>query len=212
MNKHQSRDIVFIDIESTDVDVHTASVIELGAVRYTPGGELLKTFSRKVIPKSVVSPYAAKINGYSELSWKGATHFSIALDTLNERMFNDFPNKTNAASYFMFDHDVIANQCKREGLEFPFSRVPWLDIAAMTYPLVLTGRVDSRRLVDLAEFLEVEKWHEHRAVEDAKALASCYFFYLKKLNRAILAGDVAKHTIDKVGAFLTKRLALVNNS
>jgi DNA polymerase III epsilon subunit-like protein len=208
MNKHQSRDIVFIDIESTDVDESTASVLELGAARYTPNGELLATFSRKVVPKSIVSTQAARVNGYSELSWKSAYQFSVALNILFEKVIVDFPAKTIIASYFMFDRNIIANQCKREGIAFPFESIPWLDVAAMTYPLVVTGRVDSRRLKDLAEFLEIPAWQEHRAVEDAKALGACYFAFLKKFNRAILAGDIAKHTIDKIGTFLSKRLSL----
>jgi DNA polymerase III epsilon subunit-like protein len=208
MNKHQSRDIVFIDIESTDVDESTASVLELGAARYTPRGELLATFQRKVIPKSVVSAQAARLNGYCEMGWKTASHFSVALDILNEKGFVDFPNKAVIASYFMFDRNIIANQCKREGIAFPFEATPWLDVAAMTYPLVVTGRVDSRRLKDLAEFLEIPTWQEHRAVEDAKALGACYFAFLKKFNRAILAGDIAMNTIDRVGAFLSKHLSL----
>lgn len=207
MNKHQSRDIVFIDIESTDVDESTASVLELGAARYTPRGELLATFQRKIIPKSVVSTKAAAVNGYSELGWQSAIHFSVALDVLNEKAFVDFPAKAIIASYFMFDRNIIANQCKRENLTFPFESIPWLDVAAMTYPLVTTGRVDSRRLKDLAEYLEIPPWQQHRAVEDAKALGACYFAFLKKFNRAILAGDVAKHTIDKIGGFLSKHLS-----
>jgi DNA polymerase III epsilon subunit-like protein len=207
MNKHQTRDIVFIDIESTDADESTASVIELGAARYSHRGELLATFQRKVIPKSVVSAQAARINGYSELGWRTATHFSVALDVLNEKGFVDFPAKTVIGSYFMFDRNIIANQCKREGIAFPFESIPWLDVSAMTYPLVVTGRVDSRRLKDLADFLEIPPWQEHRAVEDAKALGACYFAFLKKFNRAILAGDIAKHTIDKIGGFLSKHLS-----
>ena len=208
MNKHQSRDIVFIDIESTDVDESTASVLELGAARYTPYGELRATFQRKVIPKSVVSLQAAKVNGYCEKSWQTAIHFSVALDILFEKGFIDFPAKVIIASYFMFDRTIIANQCKREGIAFPFSEIPWLNVADMTYPLVVTGRVDSRRLKDLAEFLKIPPWQEHRAVEDAKALGACYFAFLKKFNRAILAGDIAMNTIDRVGAFLSKHLSL----
>ena len=142
------------------------------------------------------------------MGWRTASHFSVALDILNEKGFVDFPNKAIIASYFMFDRNIIANQCKREGITFPFSDTPWLDVAAMTYPLVVTGRVDTRRLKDLAEFLEIPTWQEHRAVEDAKALGACYFAFLKKFNRAILAGDIAMNTIDRVGAFLSKHLSL----
>jgi DNA polymerase III subunit alpha, Gram-positive type len=208
MNKHQSRDIVFIDIETTDVNESTASVLELGAARYTSKGELLATFQRKIIPKSIVTPQAARVNGYSELSWKSAHHFSVALDILCEKGFVDFPAKATIASYFMFDRNIIVNQCKREGIVFPLEEIPWLDVAAMTYPLVVTGRVDTRRLKDLAEYLEIPPWQEHRALEDAKGLAACYFAFLKKFNRAILAGDIAKHTIDKVGTFLSKHLSI----
>jgi DNA polymerase-3 subunit alpha (Gram-positive type) len=206
MNKHQSRDIVFIDIETTDVDENTASIIELGAARFTPRGDLLATFSRKIFPTCPVSAQAARLNGYSELGWRTASHLSVALDTLSEKGFGEFPNKAIIASYFMFDHNIIWNQCKRENLKYPFEGIAWLDVAAMTYPLVATGRVDSRRLADLAEFLQIPSWQEHRAVEDAKALGACYFEFLKRFSRSMLAGDIARHAIGKVGTFLNRHL------
>lgn len=208
MNKHQSRDIVFIDIESTDVDETSATVIELGAARYTPNGDLLATYQRKIRPQSPVSLQAARVNGYSETSWIGAIPFSVALSVLNEKAFEDFPAKATIASYCMFDRNVIANQCKREGLAFPFEKIPWLNVADMTYPLVITGRVESRRLKDLASFLEIPPWTEHRAVEDAKALGACYFAYMSKISRGLLAGSIAASTLDKVGGYLKKRFAL----
>ena len=211
MNKHQSRDLVFIDIETTDVDESTATVIEIGAARYTPRGDLLAIFQRKVMPQSIVSPQAARINGYSAPGWSSAIRFPVALDALKLKVFDEFPNKAIAASYFMFDRNVLASQCKRESMQFPLQEIQWLDVAAMTFPLVATGRVDSRRLKDLAEFLEIPSWQEHRAVEDAKALGACYFAFLKKFNRAILAGDIAKHTIDRVGTFLSKHLTIAGD-
>jgi DNA polymerase III epsilon subunit-like protein len=204
MNKHQTRDIIFIDTESTGIDTSRDTILEIGAVRYSPNGELLRSFERKIQPESPVSNEAARINGYSTLSWRAGIKFEVAMHHLYDDLVDQFPNKCIIISYFMFDRDIISNQSRSMQCPFYFKDIPWLNFADIAFPLVATGRVDSRRLEDLAEFFEINPGQKHRALSDAKTLASCYFLYLKRFNRSFLAGDVARVATDKVGKLFSK--------
>jgi DNA polymerase III epsilon subunit-like protein len=195
-----TKDLVFIDIEATDKDEKTATVLEIGAIRCTPRGVVLEQYETKVRPESTCTPEAARINGYNERDWTDATDFAVALSQLHFRMIESYPLSAVVVSYFFFDHNVMLRQFRDKHLtNFPFDGHPWLNFADMAYPLVVTGRIDSRKLIDLANYLEVPPWKGHRALGDATALSQCYFAYCKRFDRSFLAGSIGREVVRGIG-------------
>lgn len=210
MNKHMTKDLIFIDIETTDIDEATATVLEIGAIRTSPTGEVLAQFEMKVFPQSEVNPVAASINGYSKVGWaKSAEQFTTALSAMRAALLDPFPGQPILVSYFMFDRNILVRQQHDNQLTIiPFSQLQWLNFADTAYPLVLTGRIDSRKLVDVATYLEVAQWKGHRALGDAIALSQCYFAFLQRFSTGFIASAITKKLVEGFNAWWGKPKAL----
>jgi DNA polymerase III subunit alpha, Gram-positive type len=204
MNKHISMDKIFIDIESSDKDDETACCIELAAVRYNANGYLQSAWSTKVTPTSPVNSEAAKINGYNEDDWRTAYSLKQALEAMRDTVLLPYRNGAFCVSYFMFDRNVLANQCKREGLVFPLANRPWINFADMTYPLVLSERIENRSLGTLAKYLEIPPWDAHNARDDAMALARCWTAFHRKFDFGLSMGSAAAQGIEKISGYVSK--------
>ena len=205
MNKHMSKDVVCIDVESTGTDVYTDEVIEIGAVRCNSAGDCLGQFKTKVQFTRPCSPQAASVNGYNYLDWDEAVSFRDAVNGLYSKIIGKYPTSCHIVSYFTFDQNILRHQCARERISFPFETLPWTNFADMVYPLVLTGRVDSRKLGDIAEYLGINEWEAHRALGDAQALSQCYFKFLEQFDHLFLSGAIATKAYQGIASFFSRK-------
>jgi DNA polymerase III alpha subunit (gram-positive type) len=205
VNKHMSKDVVFIDVEATGTDVYNDQVIEIGATRCNSAGDILSNYQTKVRFEHLCSQEAASINGYNSRDWSDAILFKDAISELYTSMIAKYPASCHIVSYFTFDQAILKNQCRYHHVSFPFETIPWTNFADMVYPLVLTGRVDSRKLGDIAEYLGITEWQAHRALSDAQALSQCYFKFLEQFDHLFLTGALTTKAYQGIASLFGRK-------
>jgi DNA polymerase III epsilon subunit-like protein len=200
-----SKDLVFIAVEATGTDVYTDHVIEIGAIRSNSAGERIGSSHTRVQIQKTCTSQAASNNGHNPREWEDAVLFKDAIDRLYSSMFAKYPASCQIVSYFTFDQAILKNQCRYYNTTFPFENIPWMNFADMVYPLVLTGRVDSRKLGDIAEYLGITEWSAHRALGDAQALSQCYFEFLEQFDHLFLSGAIATKAYQGIASFFSRK-------
>lgn len=85
MKKHN---LVFIDIETSGLDVIIHEILEIGGVITTPDLEVIEEFEIKIKPERIenANPTALKINHYNEKDWEGAITLREAIKILAEKV------------------------------------------------------------------------------------------------------------------------------
>jgi len=84
MRKHN---FVFIDIETTGLNLIKNEIIEIGCVLTTPKLEVIEEFELKIKPEHIenADPVALKINHYNSMDWKSSISLKEAMNILCEK-------------------------------------------------------------------------------------------------------------------------------
>lgn len=204
MNKHSKKDLIFIDIETTGLDIRKDCCIEIGAIRCAHDGKRIAVWDAKVTPAIPVNIDAAAINGYSNAEWETATSFQSAISGLYHKMLNVSSEPYQFVSWFGFDFDIIERQCEDTRIQCPLGATPRINAADVLFPLVLTERVASRRLTDVADFLGLPPRTSHRALADAETLCAVWFEYLQQFNLAWCSGEIAQSAVRRIKQWLSR--------
>jgi DNA polymerase-3 subunit epsilon/ATP-dependent DNA helicase DinG len=158
---------VALDLETTGVDAEQDAIIEIGAAKFRQD-ELLDTFSTFVDPGRHIPRDITVLTGITDQDVKGAPHLYQVLPDL-ARFVGDEPVVGHSVDFdlrFLRQHSQQFDN-------------PYLD----TFELagVLVPDADRYSLTRLAQMLDVELEHAHRAMDDA--LAS-YRLFRALLRRA----------------------------
>lgn len=156
------RDYVAFDVETTDLDLDRAEIIELGAVRVRQG-EIVGRFHTMVRPKGAVSAGAIETHGITNASLSDAPTFTVAGDRFLNFVGNDVLMAHNG---YGFDFRVLNREFDRHGLtRMPNARFDTLPLARSYYP-------EGPNSVDaLAERFGIDiEQGRHRALDDARFL------------------------------------------
>src|SRR5438445_10758801 len=154
---------VTFDFETTDADVATCGVVEVGAARVVQG-EIVDRFHSLVQPYRPISPRATAIHGYSDADVKGARSFAEVWPAFRSFIGDDVLIAHNGQR---FDIPVLRRLAAgREGVD---------SLAVYdTLPLVRSLSRDSGKLEDLALRFGIDAGRAHHAVDDAVTLARVY--------------------------------------
>ena len=154
---------VTFDFETTDTDVATCGVIEIGAARVV-NGEIVDRFHTLVNPYQPISPGATKVHGYTDADVAPAPHFSAVWPQFRTFVGDDILIAHNGQS---FDIPVLRRLAEgREGVE----SLVFYD----TLPLVRSLSRDSGRQADIAARFGIDVGRAHHALDDAVTLAKIY--------------------------------------
>ena len=154
---------VTFDFETTDTDVATCGVIEIGAARVV-NGEIVDRFHTLVNPYQPISPGATKVHGYTDADVAPAPHFSAVWPQFRTFVGDDILIAHNGQS---FDIPVLRRLAEgREGVE----SLVFYD----TLPLVRSLSRDSGRQEDIAARFGIDVGRAHHALDDAVTLAKIY--------------------------------------
>jgi DNA polymerase III epsilon subunit family exonuclease len=154
---------VTFDFETTDADVATCGVVEIGAARVVQG-EIVDRFHSLVQPYRAISPRATEIHGYSEADVKGAPSFAEVWPAFRSFIGDDVLIAHNGQR---FDIPVLRRLAAgRDGVD----SLAFYD----TLPLVRSLSRDSGKLEDLALRFGIDGGRAHHAVDDAVTLARVY--------------------------------------
>jgi DNA polymerase III epsilon subunit family exonuclease len=154
---------VAFDLETTDGDVATCGVVEIGAARVVKG-EIVDRFHTLVQPYQPISPRASAIHGYTDGDVRNARSFA--------QVWPEF-------RAFVGDDLLIAHNGQR--FDVPVLRRLASGLAGVdtlvfydTYPLVRSLSQDSPKQEDIAHRFGIDVGRAHHALDDAVTLARVY--------------------------------------
>src|SRR5947207_5550382 len=154
---------VTLDFETTDNDVTTCGVVEIGAARVVKG-EIVDRFHTLVQPYQPISSRASAIHGYTDGDVRDAPSFAQVWPEFRAFVGDDVLIAHNGQH---FDIPVLrrlaAGQHGVDGLVF-----------YDTLPLVRSLSRDSAKLEDLALRFGIDAGRAHHALDDAVTLAQVY--------------------------------------
>src|SRR2546426_4456941 len=154
---------VTFDFETTDTDVATCGVVEIGAARVVKG-EIVDRFHSMVQPYRPISPRASEIHGYTDGDVRDAPSFAEVWPAFRAFIGDDVLIAHNGQH---FDIPVLRRLAAgRDGVD----SLVFYD----TLPLVRSLSRDSAKLEDLALRFGIDAGRAHHALDDAVTLARVY--------------------------------------
>ena len=133
------RPLVFFDLETTGVDVVTDRVVQIGALRYEPGGGEPRRYKRLVNPGRPIPRETTAIHGISDADVADAPTFAALADELEELFAGADLGGYNVGK---FDLPLLLEEFARCGRDFgPAGRrvVDALEIFFRMEPRTLAG-------------------------------------------------------------------------
>src|SRR5574341_388880 len=181
---------VTFDFETTDTEVATCGVIEIGAARVVQG-EIVERFHAMVNPFKPISPGATKLHGYTDADVATAPPFAEVFPQFQAFVGNDILVAHNGQK---FDIPVLRRLAAgHEGVDdFVFYD---------TLPLVRSLSQDSGKLEDVALRWGIDIGRAHHALDDACTLALVYR-ELEKLRVVRSRKAVLNNVLDYLGIAL----------
>jgi DNA polymerase III epsilon subunit family exonuclease len=154
---------VTFDFETTDTDVVTCGVIEIGAARVVHG-EIVERFHAMVNPFKPISAGATRLHGYTDADVKNAAPFGDVFAQFRAFVGDDILVAHNGQK---FDIPVLRRLAAgRDGVD----DLIFYD----TLPLVRSLSQDSAKLEDVALRYGIDVGRAHHALDDACTLALVY--------------------------------------
>src|SRR2546428_13534 len=154
---------VTLDFETTDNDVATCGVVEIGAARVVQG-EIVDRFHSLIQPYRPISPQASAIHGYTDRDVQDARSFAEVWPEFRAFVGGDILIAHNGQRF-----DVPVLRRLAGGLDGVESLV-FYD----TYPLVRSLSQDSPKQEDIAHRFGIDAGRVHHALDDAVTLAQVY--------------------------------------
>lgn len=157
---------VAVDLETTGLDVHRDSIIEIGAVR-CKNGEIIERFSTFVhcMPEQL-SPEIVSLTGITYEQLQNAPKPIAAL----QRLYDFIDGCVLIAHNFRFDFSFLQNWGFWCNVDFNGFEKNGIDTVALAKEK-LAGQVKNYKLSTVAEFLGTECKKQHRALADAETCA-----------------------------------------
>ena len=155
-------DYVAFDIETTDLDLDRAEIIEIGAVRVR-GGREVAAFQSLVRPAGAISPAASAVHGIEAAQLSRTPSLQEVYPELRAFAGNDLLVAHNG---FRFDFQVLHREARRKRLpRIPNATLDTLPVARSYFPGAPNG-LDALRERYGIQTPEAR----HRALDDARVL------------------------------------------
>lgn len=160
--------LIFLDIESTGLQIQKHEIIEIGALKVNPQKpfEIEKELSIKVKPHRLdqADPQSLKVVGYTSQEWEDAVELKTALAKLDK-----FGHDGVLVGYNVsFDWAILDKAYFDLGRIDPFY-YHRIDVMAIAYArLFKESQVKKFSLTEICKFLNIKPDIQHRALADAK--------------------------------------------
>ncbi len=189
LDSTQDRYVTF-DFETTDTDVETCGVVEIGAARVV-NGEIVDRFHAMVNPYRPISAKATAVHGYTDADVAQAAPFGEVFAQFRTFVGSDVLIAHNGMK---FDVPVLrrlaADRADVDTLAF-----------YDTFPLVRSLSQDSAKQEDIAHRFGIDCGRAHHALDDAITLAHIYR-ELQKLRAARARKAMLSNVLDYLGLAL----------
>ncbi len=169
MKKHN---LVFIDTETTGLDVIIHEIIEIGGVITTPDLEVIEAFEIKIKPERIenANPTALKINHYNEKDWEGAITLREAIKILAEKVKDCIMVGQNVA----FDSGFIEHAFSRMSIDNTMHYHKLDTISIAWAKMHKQPDLEHFSLREMCLRFGIENAKPHSALSDARATYELY--------------------------------------
>ena len=176
----KNRNLAFIDLETTGLDVTKHEIIQIGCVLVRqieqenkgPELEVIEEFEYKVTPDHIetADPVALKINGYNFADWLFAVTLKNALIELSKKVDGAVMVGHNVA----FDNMFLEKAFRDTGVINTMDYHK-LDTIAIAYACLYNSKEPEKfSLRALSEYFNIENKNAHTALSDARTAFEIY--------------------------------------
>lgn len=152
--------LVFVDIETNDLNHLRGRVIEVAAIR-VEAGEVVQTFQSLIDPKADVPDYIMSLTGITTNDLKGAPTF----DQVADELYAVLEGALFVAHNVWFDYSFLKQEFGRLELAFLPKQLCTVKLSRALYPLE-----KGHKLQDLIQRHGFSFAARHRAYDDAAVL------------------------------------------
>lgn len=167
-----TKDLVFLDTETTGLDPRKHELLEIAAVRTTPDGLTVKgEYERRVVPLRIsdADPVALNVNGYRPEEWRDAVPPLQALSEL-QAFAADAVIVGHNVNFDLSFLDALAHSNNVSNTWYKYK----VDTVSLAWPLYVTGKIEKPSLEALETYFGYRRQQRHRALVDVRA---CMFVY-----------------------------------
>lgn len=171
----RSRDLCFLDVETTGPLFGFHEIIEIGAIRATSDGrEVEGTWNARLRPRHPerITVRAREVNGFSEREWSAAKEPSKGLWS----EFVDFVEGCIPVAHNpSFDRAFITLGAAAEGIVDLKLDYHWIGTESLAWPFYLSGELQEMSLGAICDLLGLPREAEpHRAINGAMTCNRVY--------------------------------------
>lgn len=161
------RHLVFIDLETTGLDVTKHEIIEIGCMIVNGENfEILEEYSAKVKPEHIetADEGALKLTGYTDEKWSDSIDLKVALDQVFQMTKGGMISGWNVA----FDWAFIEAAFRKSKIESNFNYHK-VDVQAIAYAVLYKNKeINNLRLRSIAVHYGFDLGDVHGAMEDIR--------------------------------------------
>lgn len=157
--------LAFLDIEATSADPKTAQIIEIGLVIKNEEGKIVDHFNSLINPAGKIPPDIVELTGITDKMTLNSPEFH----EVAEKVYQKLVGTRIVAHKVEFDFEILKNSFNRLGKEFSNKTICTLKLAKNLAP-----EMSSYSLASLCAFFGIPLKKNHRAMEDAEAVAHLF--------------------------------------
>ena len=183
--KISEQQFVAFDTETTGLWAPSNRLVEIGAVKFRPGGGKISTFQALINPERPMPPEVIAVHGITDEMVAEARKVSEVMPD-----FLEFCGKDSVllAHNALFDVSFLACEIDRIDQKRPENLVlDTVTIARKVFP-----EVQSYSLLSLARHFELSQEQQHRALDDALLVQKIFELALKKLSNISTIAELTK--------------------
>lgn len=174
--------IAFVDLETTGARSTFDRIIEIGIVR-VENNVITKTYNSLVDPQTHIPPEIERLTGITGKDIIGAPTFSHIKDDIMELL----TDCVFVAHNVRFDYGFLKSELFREGITYTSKHFCTVRLSQILYPEYKRHNLDS-----IIERLQISCENRHRALDDAKVIATFYDH-----ARSTLVDDIFTDAVNK---------------
>ena len=164
---YNTRNLCFLDTETTGLDHNKGEIIELAAILTTPDNlTILRTLEVKFRMEhpELAEKKALEVNGYNDIEW-AMEQCASDKTAVGKELLSMTKDALLVGHNVSFDENFVTEFLKRLGLK-PNWHYHKIDTVVLAWPLVFMGKCKWLRLGDVCEALEIKQDGAHRAMSD----------------------------------------------
>ena len=190
---------VAIDLETTGLDATQDKIIEIAAIKIDLKTQEKSEFHKLIKINQRLPKIITKITGITDDMLKNGENQKEVLKSFNT-FIGDLPLVAHNAK---FDAEFLINALNKE---FGLTRIDNLFIDSISQFKLYYPRFDSYKLKDVIERLEIQANPNHRALNDADAVAKIY----ELTHQKYLKNENEKEKTKEIMDFVSNNRALID--